>query len=115
MVCALTFISDGVRSKAEEKLGVGRKLQGLVRKKCHSETSPGICEKSVGVAAPSCKSLHLPPPMPGLQKCSWNEGGQTQQGDRKRPKQQERPALWWATQLPPASLLPTVPGSTAPS
>lgn len=32
-VCALTFISDGVGRKAEEKLGVGRKLQGLVRKK----------------------------------------------------------------------------------
>lgn len=40
MIGALTFIYNRVGRKAEEKLGVGRKLQGLVREKkpSHSET-----------------------------------------------------------------------------
>lgn len=55
MVCALTFISDWVGRKAEEKLGVGRKLRGLVRKKLSLINRSGICEKAAGEAAPGSK------------------------------------------------------------
>ena len=58
MIGTLTFVYNRVGRKAEEKLGVGRKLWGLVRikKNCHShKLAPGSCKKSErGESGGSC-------------------------------------------------------------
>lgn len=90
VACALTFLHNRVGRKVEEKLGVGRKLQGLVRKENSLSNwlqgSVGTqYEKSLVGLVPRTHSSKCPSPKPAqLQQSNWTEGGHRRgQGDAR--------------------------------